>query len=177
MRGGLAVFLGLWALVAVQAAGPAFVDITWMSISNVYYELGSLRILTDGYITRLPQSAFSGGGGGLATTRQPFKPDVEAVRRVMTALGGPPSVNLLLTGHSHFDHSFDTATWSRLTGARIVGSKTTCLQAMAEAVPAERCTAVFGGERITLSDGVALRVIRWNHSGDPSVNPEQHNPI
>jgi hypothetical protein len=35
---------------------------------------------------------------------------------------------LLLTGHSHFDHSFDTAAWSRLTGAPIVGSKTTCLQ-------------------------------------------------
>ena len=37
---------------------------TWMSISNIYYELGSLRILTDGYITRLPQDAFFGGGGG-----------------------------------------------------------------------------------------------------------------
>src|SRR5262245_52608868 len=177
MRGGLAVFLGLWALVAVQAAGPAFVDITWMSISNVYYELGSLRILTDGYITRLPQSAFFGGGGGLATTRQPFKPDVAAVTRVLTALGGAASVNLLLTGHSHFDHSFDTATWSRLTGARIVGSKTTCLQAMAENTPADRCTSVGGGERMPLADGVTLRVVRWNHSGDSATNPEQHDPV
>ena len=118
--------IGLCAAVSVRLAGPPFVDITWMSISNVYYELGSLRILTDGYITRLPQNAFAGGGGGLATTRQAFKPDVDAVRSVLNALGGPASVNLLLTGHSHFDHSFDTATWSRLTGARIVGSKTTC---------------------------------------------------
>ena len=177
VRKAAAVFMGLCALVSVQAAGPPFVDITWMSISNVYYELGSLRILTDGYITRLPQSAFSGGGGGLATTRQPFKPDVEAVRRVMTALGGPPSVNLLLTGHSHFDHSFDTATWSRLTGARILGSKTTCLQAMAENMPADRCTSINGGERMPLADGVTLRVVRWNHSGDAATNPEQHNPI
>ena len=150
---------------------------TWMSISNLYYELGSLRILTDGYITRLPQSAFSGGGGGLATTNQAFKPDVAAVTRVMTAIGGPASVNLLLTGHSHFDHSFDTATWSRLTGARIIGSKTTCFQAMAESIPAVRCRAVSGGERISLADGVAMRVVRWNHSGDPAVNPEQHNPV
>ena len=22
-----------------------------------------------------------------------------------------------------------------------------------------------------------MRVVRWNHSGDPSVNPEQHNPV
>jgi hypothetical protein len=35
---------------------------------------------------------------------------------------------------------------------------------------------VNGGETLTLADGVTLRVIRWNHSGDPSVNPEQHNP-
>src|SRR6185503_11938729 len=160
-----------------QGAGPSFVDITWMSISNVYYEIGPLRVMTDGYFTRIPQSAFFGGGGGLANTRQPYKPDVAAVTRVMKAIGGPSSVNLLLTGHSHFDHSFDTATWSALTGARIIGSKTTCLQAQAERIPADRCTAVSGGETFTLADGVTMRVIRWNHSGDPATNPEQHNAV
>ena len=47
-------------------AGPSHVDITWMSISNIYYELGPLGVLTDGYITRVPASNFFGGGGGLA---------------------------------------------------------------------------------------------------------------
>jgi len=171
------VLMALCLIGTVRASGPSYVDMTWMSISNIYYELGTLRILTDGYITRLPQSAFFGGGGGLATTRQAFKPDVDAVKRVLAALGGPSSVNLLLTGHSHFDHSFDTATWARLTGARIVGSKTTCFQAMAEGIPTGGCTAVYGGERIALAEGVTLRVVRWNHSGDPATNPEQHNPV
>ena len=98
------------AVVSVRGAAPTYADITWMSVTSVYYEIGPLRILTDGFITSLPQSAFFGGGGGLATTRQAFKPDVDAVRRVLTALGGPASVDLLLTGHSHWDHSFDTAT-------------------------------------------------------------------
>jgi hypothetical protein len=178
LRAAIAALLVAAGLaVTLRAAGPAHVDLTWLSISNVYHEVGDLRILTDGYITRIPQSAFFGGGGGLASTRQAFKPDVEAVRRVLDVLGGPPSVNLLLTGHSHFDHSFDTATWSRLSGARILGSKTTCLQAQAEGLPADRCTTVDGGERFTLTDGVVMRVIRWNHSGDPAVNPEQHNPV
>jgi hypothetical protein len=173
----VALLCAVCALRPAFAAPPAFVDITWMSISNMYYEIGPLNIVTDGYITRLPQDAFFGGGGGYAQTRRPFKPDVAAVRRVMDALSRPTRVNLLLTGHSHWDHSFDTATWSTLTGARIIGSKTTCLQAQAEGVPAERCRAVNGGETIALAEGVTMRVVRWNHSGDPSVNPEQHNPV
>jgi hypothetical protein len=86
-------------------------------------------------------------------------------------------VNLLLTGHSHFDHSFDTATWSKLTSANIIGSRTTCLQAEAEGLPAARCRAVYGREAIKLADGVTLRVVRWNHSGDSTQNPEQHDPV
>src|SRR5215469_1417090 len=162
---------------ALPAAAPAWVDITWMSISNMYYELGSKYILTDGYFTRIPQSEFFGGGGGLASTHQSFVPDVKAVTRVMNALGGPRKFSLLLTGHSHFDHSFDTATWSRLTGAPIIGSKTTCLQAEAQHIPPKRCTSVYGGEKIAVTAGVVMRVVRWNHSGDHATNPEQHDPV
>jgi len=165
------------AACALPAAAPGWVDITWMSISNMYYELGSKYILTDGYFTRIPQSEFFGGGGGLASTHHAYVPDVQAVTRVMNALGGPRKFSLLLTGHSHFDHSFDTATWSRLTGAPIIGSKTTCLQAEAQHNPAKRCSAVYGGEKIVIADGVVMRVVRWNHSGDHVINPEQHDPV
>jgi L-ascorbate metabolism protein UlaG (beta-lactamase superfamily) len=175
-----AAVCGLWAVwlaLGVSAAGPASVEITWMSISNMYYRLGALGIVTDGYITRLPEKAFHGGGGGLGQTDTPFKPNVAAVARVMESLGGAQQVTHLLTGHSHFDHSFDTATWSRLSGAPIIGSQTTCLQAQAEGLPPARCRTVVGSERIALADGVTLHVIRWNHSGDAARNPEQHNPV
>lgn len=164
-------------VVATWAASPMHVDITWMSMANMYYETGAFAVVTDGYFTRIPQSAFSGGGGGLAHTKDTFKPDVAAVSRVLTALGGPSKVHLLLTGHSHFDHSFDTATWSKLTGARIAGSKTTCLQAQAENVPSGRCQTLDGRETLALTDGWTMRVVRWNHSGDSTRNPEQHNPV
>ena len=150
------------------------VDITWLSIANVHFRVGPLTILADGYVTRLPQSAFA--DQTLVRSTGAFRPDSAAVARVLAALGGPGAVQLLLTGHSHFDHSFDTALWSRLTGARIIGPRTTCFQAIAQNVPASRCTPVQGGETIPLGDGLTMRVVRWNHSGDPAVNPEQHNP-
>jgi L-ascorbate metabolism protein UlaG (beta-lactamase superfamily) len=164
-------------LVRAAAAGPAFVDITWMSISNMLYEIGSVNVVTDGYISRLPQSEFFGGGGGLANTKRPLTPDVAAVARVVNALGRPPRVSLLLTGHSHWDHAFDTGTWAKLTGARVIGSKTTCLQVRAEGLPQDRCRAVDGAEAIPVAEGVTMWVVRWNHSGDPSANPEQHNAV
>ena len=103
------------------------------------------RLLT---ASRRPRSSAAAEGSRTRASRTSLMSP--AVTRVMNALGGPSSVNLLLTGHSHFDHSFDTATWSALTGARIIGSMTTCLQAQAERIPADRCTAVSGGETITL---------------------------
>lgn len=165
------------ATVPAQGPGPAFVELSWLSISNIYQRIGSLGVLIDGYITRIPESEFFGGGGGLANTRRPWRPDVPEISRVLAALGGPTSINLLLTGHSHFDHSFDTGTWSTLTGAPVIGSRTTCLQVQADGVPPGSCTTVEGGERLTLAPGVTMWVVRWNHSGDPAVNPEQHNAV
>jgi hypothetical protein len=159
--------------VAGAAHAADHVDITWMSITNVLFDFGATQVLADGYITRLPQSIFSGGAGFDFTSR-PMRPDEAAVREVYAALGGGSAVNLLITGHSHFDHSFDTPVWSRLTGANIVGSTTTCLQSRAAKLPATRCQAVFGGEVLDRGD-VRIHVIRWNHSGDPAKNPAQHN--
>ena len=158
-----------------MAVARDHVDITWMSIANLHLDFGATRILADGYITRLPQELFSGGGGGLAQTSRAMRPDAAAVQEVFDALGGRRAINLLITGHSHFDHSFDTPVWARLSGARIIGAPTTCLQAQSARIPAERCRAVFGGERIALKDGVTMYVVRWNHSGDSAKNPEQHD--
>jgi hypothetical protein len=83
----------LWASSAAGAlaagVGPDHVSITWLSVTNIYYELGPLHILTDGYITRIPKEEFYGGGGGYAFTRHPHTSDVAAVTRVLEALLSP----------------------------------------------------------------------------------------
>jgi hypothetical protein len=158
-------------------AGPLSVGITWASIANVYLEFGATSVLINGYITRLPGSDFYGGGSGLAYTHTNYSSDQAAIGAVLAALGGPTHVNWLFTGHSHWDHSFDTATWARLTGAPIYGPQSTCFEVRAEGTPLADCTALAGGEKLQLAPGVTVRAIRWNHSGDSTSDPEQHDPV
>ena len=132
-----------------QTAKPGNVLLTWMSVTNWLFEAGDTRILTDGYITRIPEQAFSGVG---FATAAPAKPDVPAIERLIVGLGTSGKINFILTGHSHFDHSFDTAAWAKLTGARIIGSRSTCLQAVAQGIPSSQCTAVEGGEVLPLGN-------------------------
>lgn len=172
------LFRDLTICALLSAAGAAqaadHVDITWMSITNMLFDFGDTHVLADGYITRLPEAIFSGGGGVDVTSRA-MRPDESAVREVFDAIGGRAAINLIVTGHNHFDHAFDTPVWARLTGAPVMGSRTTCLQLRAAELPATRCRAVDGGERIDRRD-VHIYAIRWNHSGDPAKNPAQHNP-
>ena len=60
-----------------------------------------------------------------------------------------------------------------MTGAPMIGSLSACLQANAQGVAEAQCRIVGGGEKIALGDGVTMRVVRWNHSGD-ATNPIQH---
>ena len=155
-------------------AAVSGVDVAWLSVTNLHLRVGTLGILVDGYVTRIPPSTFL--ETNLLRTRAPARPDSAAVARVLAAVGGASAVNVILSGHSHFDHSFDTAIWAKLTGAPVHGPRSTCLQTVAQDVPPSQCRAVQGGERLALGNGVTVHVVRWNHSGDPAVNPGQHDP-
>jgi L-ascorbate metabolism protein UlaG (beta-lactamase superfamily) len=158
-------------------AAPPSVEMTWMSIANWYFKIGDKRIVMDGYITRVPESLFIASAvfpkDMYTYTKGPYGVDLPAVTRVRDATLGTDKLDLLLAGHAHWDHSWDTPAWSRLTGAPMIGSLSACLQAQSQGVAADRCRIVSGGEKIDLGDGITMRVVRWNHSGDPT-NPIQH---
>ncbi len=161
------------------ATAPTEVRMTWFGIANWTFKIGDVNIMMDGYMSRIPQDHFYGGGGGLAFTKAPWPIDRAAVDKINQVLStGPGSpIKLLLTGHSHFDHSFDTPYWAQITKAPIVGSRTTCFQNQALGVPEKQCTTVYGGETVVLNKYVTMRVVRWNHSGSHELNPEQHDPV
>jgi hypothetical protein len=157
---------------------PNAVEMTWMSIANWYFKVGDLRIVMDGYISRVPGAPFfvpspQFPADQFALTIGPKNVEVENVARVVEALPRRGKLDYLLAGHSHFDHSWDTPAWSNLTGAPIIGGLSTCYQAQSQGVPKRKCQIVNGGEAIKLGRGVTMHVVRFNHSGNAS-NPIQH---
>jgi len=164
---------------ATAQAQPAKVELTWMSIANWDMKINGKRILMDAYITRLPESLFVPApnlpNDLYAFTKSAQRVDEESIKKVRDAEVGSDKVDYLLAGHAHWDHSWDTPTWSKLTGAPMIGGISACLQAAAQGVAAGQCRSVNGGEKIDLGDGVTMRVVRWNHSGD-ATNPIQHFP-
>jgi len=145
---------------------PTSVDFTWMSNTSWLVETANVRILLDGWITRIPRPARPDIRKPETLTMMPVVPDTAGIRRIIQALGAHKKLDYILSGHSHFDHSFDTGVWAKLTGARIIGPRSTCLQAFAQGIPESQCTMVQGGETIDLGDGLSVRVVRWHHSGD-----------
>ena len=166
------------AALPARAADAPEVELTWMSIANWYIKIGDLRIVLDGYISRLPGPPFfyapkSFPGDQYAYTKAPAAVDVAAVTKVRDAMLGGAKLDYVLSGHSHWDHSWDTPTWAKLTGAAMIGGRSSCFQAAAQGVAAGQCKSVSGGEKIELGHGVTVRIVRFNHSGDTS-NPIQH---
>jgi hypothetical protein len=165
------------ALATPALAQPVSVELTWMSIANWDMKIGGKRIMMDGYFTRLPNTLFVPApafpNDMYTFTNAPAGVDMESLRKVKEAELGPAKLDVLLVGHSHWDHSWDSPALAKLTGAQMIGGVSSCLQAAAQGVPAAQCRSVSGGEKIDLGEGITVRVVRWNHSGDPT-NPVQH---
>src|ERR1700755_3275560 len=112
----LATFAVAAACAFPAAAAPPTVEMTWMSIANWYFKIGDKRIVMDGYISRVPENYFVPSSvfpKDLYTyTKGPYGVDTAAVEKVRAAMVGNDRVDLLLAGHAHFDHSWDTPAWS-----------------------------------------------------------------
>lgn len=130
-----------------DANAPTEVRMTWFGITNWHYQVGELGILLDGAVG-YPASA----------------PNPAMVTRVHEALKLKGDVDVVLLGHLHGDHSVDTPEWAKQTRAQYYGSKKACENAVAYGIAADKCTALYGGEKVELSPHVTMRVVRWVHS-------------
>ena len=120
---------------------------TWFGISNFHYQIGELGILLDGAVGYPARD-----------------PNPEVVTRVREALLLEGTIDYVLLGHLHGDHSVDTPEWLKQTGATFIGSSAACEEARDYGIPADRLRAVKGGEVFHLSRHVEMHVVKWVHS-------------
>jgi len=122
------------------------IALTYLGVAGWQLEAGGKTILTDPYFSRP------------ADANQPLVPDVAAI-----AAHAPVHADLIVVGHSHFDHLLDAAEVAKRTGAELIGSLSTMRVAIASGVPEAQLTGISGGEDLARS-GFSVRVIRSLHS-------------
>jgi len=145
----------------VAQSPPDGVRMTWFGITNWHYQIGDLGIMLDGAVSFR-------SSGPIAIKQQINR---ELVDRVHDALMMKGSIDVILLGHHHNDHSLDSPYWAIKTKARYFGPAEACAAAVAYGVGAAQCTAVVGGETIKLNPHVTMRVVRWNHSVTYACKP------
>jgi hypothetical protein len=129
------------------AKAPDAVRMTWFGITNWHYQIGDLGVMLDGEVS------FPGRN-----------PDPTMVGKAYAALKKHGSVDVLLVGHVHPDHSVSMPEWGKQTNKHIYAPKPVCDASVAYGLPAAQCTAINGGETFQLNDFVTMRVVRWVHS-------------
>lgn len=128
---------------------PQAIRMTWFGITNWHYQVGKVGILLDG-----------------ETVNSGSTPNAASVTKALASLKRTGTVDVILIGHDHGDHSVQVPEWAKQTGKQVYAPKTVCTKLVAAGVPAAQCTALLGGEAIKLDDFSTVRVVRWVHSVD-----------
>jgi L-ascorbate metabolism protein UlaG (beta-lactamase superfamily) len=113
--------------------------VSWLGSAAHVITTARTTVLFDPYVSRHSLSR-------VATRR--LAPDDGAIARWI-----PSKVDAILCGHSHFDHLLDAPRIAKTTGAKLVGSRTTCAFARAEGVAESQLVEVPAhGAHITIGD-------------------------
>ena len=152
------VVVAALAMSCADSQAPTVTSFTWLGVTHWLVETPAGSLLLDAYTSRPP---FTPAG--------PTAAGLELFRRIEAAVRPPPPVRWIFVGHSHFDHALDVGPIALETGAMVIGSRSTCFIAAAQGLSPERCTAVEGGETLSLDPRLEVRVVRVPHSSPDSI--------
>ncbi len=151
---GLAV---LATLVTPAAASDTGVSLRWLGVAGFTIADADGAILHDPYMSR---------PGLLETVFTWYRPDPQ----VLSPLLGPGSpapemarADLILIGHSHFDHLGDAPWIAQRTGATVAGSRTSVMLSRAYGVAEARTRQVDAGD-VWNHGSFEIRVIESRHA-------------
>ena len=149
----------LLLVAAVAAAAPAraeTVSLRWLGVAGFAIEAGEDTLLHDPYLSR---------PGLFRTLFRRYVPDA-AVLDGLLAEGSPAPelarADLVLVGHSHFDHLGDAPYIAERTGAVVVGSETTVAISRGFGLPDAQLRRADPGDRLS-HGGFDVRVVESRH--------------
>jgi L-ascorbate metabolism protein UlaG (beta-lactamase superfamily) len=155
------------------SANGAALTIRWLGTAGHVVETQKTTILIDPYFTRRRL---------LQVGLLPLRPDTREIDARLSSLGRPQDgiasdagapassaqtrparVDAILCGHSHFDHLLDAPYIARKTGAKIIGSRSTCAFARGSGVHDRQIVMVPpAGAELTVGD-VHVRFVPSRH--------------
>lgn len=133
-----------------QGSGGGWgVRLTWLGTAGFVIESRETTILVDPFVSRQ-------GFLRLATSR--LSPDDRAIARHI-----PGKVDAILCGHSHYDHIADAPRIAKLTGAKLVGSASTCFWGQAEGLPEDRLVRIPANGAVVRFGDIEVRFVPSRH--------------
>lgn len=122
---------------------------------------GKISVLIDPYISRVKL----GTGSGISPDddRQTVKRSDYFVSDTVSIDSLVQKTDFILVHHSHFDHLSDVPYIAKKTGAKVIGTETTCNILRAYGIPDEQLYPVRGGEDYQF-ENFAVKVIPSIHS-------------
>ncbi|HTJ44742.1 MAG TPA: MBL fold metallo-hydrolase, partial [Kofleriaceae bacterium] len=140
---------------SAPALHRAKIELTYLGVAGWIITDGTTTILIDPY-----------------ASRQAVPPDGKAphVDEAAVAKLAPPHADLILVGHSHFDHMLDVPAFAKRTGAQVMGSETTIAYARASGLAEDHLIQIKGGEDYEF-ERFSIRVIPSLHSAVGAKHP------
>lgn len=111
------------------------VSLTYLGVAGWRLDSGSHTLLVDPFFTRVRAR----------DENAVLSPDLAAIGRL-----APSRAEVILVGHSHYDHLMDVPTIAKRTGAIVIGTESTANVARAEGVAPEHVIVAKGGGTLSL---------------------------
>lgn len=156
LRPTIALLAFALALLVGAAPSHAEVQVRWLGVAGFAIEAGDDTLLHDPYLSR---------PGFWRTALQRYVPDAAVIEPLLAAEGPAPELgrgDLILIGHSHFDHLGDAPFIAERTGATVVGSGTTVAISRGYGLPEQQVRRADPGDRVS-QGAFEVRVIESRH--------------
>jgi L-ascorbate metabolism protein UlaG (beta-lactamase superfamily) len=159
---------------AETPSGPVMA--TYLGVSTIHFTDGDTSLLIDGFFTRGASLTMS-SGTELDALGEP-DPDI-VVQSLEQA--GIDELDAVLVAHTHLDHVLDAPLVSELTGALLVGSRSTLNVGRGWGLPEDSLLEVSSGEPLRFGRFTVTFVLS-SHAprecpGDPYVSEEILEPV